>query len=155
MILPAWQQWAAAGALGLAVGWTVNGWRLDGEAATLRAAAEHERAESFRLVLAEQDRAAAAVHAADVAATGRITDVEKEADRLERCIAAGTGCGLRVKVTRAACVPAPGAPAGVGDRGSEWAELDATARQDYRALRAGLVRLEQALAVCVAPRLAQ
>ena len=145
-MIPA-RAYLAAGALALAfgAGWLSNGWRLGEQAAELRAAAEHERAEAARLVIAEQQRAAESMAEADRTALEKI----HENDRLASCIAAGNGCGLRVKVARSACVPETAAPASVGDRGGEWAELDPGSRHDYLALRARLVTVEQALQLCV------
>jgi hypothetical protein len=137
-------------ALGLLVGWVANGWRLGEQIAQIEATAEHERAEAFRWVAAEQTRSAAEMALADTNALVEVRREQEKTDQLRECIERGTGCGLRVKVTRsAACVSAAGPSAGVGDRGGEWAELDADARRDYLALRARLPVVEQALKLCV------
>lgn len=133
--------------LGLLVGWFTNDWRLGEQIALTEAAAEHERAEAFRWVAAEQTRSAAEMALAD---TNALMEVKRQNEKLLDCIERGAGCGLRVKVVRsAACVPEAGAAAGMGDRGGEWAELDADARRDYIALRARLPVVEQALKLCV------
>lgn len=137
-------------------GWHANGWRLGERAAQLEAAAEHERAEAFRWVASEQKRSAATMAVADTQALLEVRREQEEADRLRDCITAGAGCGLRVKVTRAAAqctdVPEASATPGMGDRASEWAELDAGSQQAYFALRDRIPRLEQALMLCVAQR---
>ncbi|MNZ24095.1 Bacteriophage lysis protein [compost metagenome] len=125
--------------VGCLVGWQANGWRLTANYEGQLAAAAQE-AEAVRLAGEEKQRAA------EVAALQRIEDANREAARLERCVAAGAGCGLRVKTIR---VPAGPATAGVGEGCSGEAELDPGARPDYFALRAGIVQLEQALKVCV------
>lgn len=143
----------AAGMLAAAfgAGWLANGWRLGQDAAQLQALGEHERAEAFRYVAAEQTRNAQALAALDAAAQERLTHAETDLARFERCIAAGAGCGLRVKIRPApASLPAPGAAACVGDRDGGAAELAADVGPDYRALRTGIVRLEEALRVCIA-----
>ncbi len=134
----------AAGALALSfgAGWIVNGWRHGAQA-------EHERAEAFRWVQSEQKRSAAAMAVADTQALAEVKREQEEADRLRGCIDRVAGCGLRVKVTRPACVPDPAAPAGVGDRSGEWAELDPGSRQDYFALRERLATAQNALRLCV------
>lgn len=120
------------------------------KAAQLQAAAEHERAEAFRWVAAEQTRSAAEMALADTNALIEVRREQEKTDQLRDCIERGAGCGLRVKVVRpAACVPEADTAAGVGDRGGEWAELDADARRDYLALRARLPVVEQALRLCV------
>lgn len=117
------------------------------KAAQLQATAEHERAEAFRWVAAEQTRSAADMALAD---TNALIEVKRQNEKLLDCIERGAGCGLRVKVVRpAACMPEADTATGVGDRGSEWAELDADARRDYLTLRARLPVVEQALKLCV------
>lgn len=136
--------------LGLLVGWFTNGWRLGEQIAQTEAIAEHERAEAFRWVAAEQARSAADMALTDTNALIEVRREQEKTDQLRDCIERGAGCGLRVKVIRpAACVPEAGTVAGVGDRGGEWAELDADARRDYLALRARLPVVEQALKLCV------
>lgn len=141
---------AAICAASLATGWTANGWRLGEQMQAERnewAAAEKARTDAERM---ESDARALELWAADARAQKEITDAEKKAADLERCIAAGRGCGLRVRVAPRAC---PGVPAGevtgVGAGAEQTAELDPAARQDYRTLRSGIIRLEQALKVCV------
>lgn len=155
MIAANWKALLLAGACLSAffAGWSANGWRLGERAAQLEAAAERERAEAFRWVQSEQKRSAAAMAVADTNALAEVRREQEEADRLRACIDSGFGCGLRVKVTRATakCADVPGAAAstGLGDRGSEWAELDRNSQQAYFALRDRIPRLEQALKVCV------
>lgn len=151
MILPAGWQYAATLAAGLAVGWVAQGWRLGEQLAETGRQAEHERAEAFRYVATEQNKAAQAMAAADIAAQGELSDERKQVDALERCIAAGRGCGLRVKARcpAAGTVPTDRAAAGVGAGPESTAELDPAVGPDYRALRLGIVELEQAVKLCV------
>lgn len=154
-LLANWRIIAAGGALVLAfaVGWTANGWRAAAVIAGSVATAEHQRAEAFRWVAAEQNRSAQAMADADNQALKVVNDAEQETTRLQQCIDTGTGCGLRVRVVRtsAQCgqMPEAGAAAGVGDRGGEWAELDPVARHGYYTLRKRLPEVEQALRLCV------
>lgn len=140
-------------ATAFAAGWVTNGWRLDERASSLQAVAEHERAEAFRWVVAEQKRSAAEMAIADTNALVEIRREQEKTDKLRDCIERGAGCGLRVKVVRptAQCgnLPETGTAAGVGDRSGEWAELDAHARRDYLTLRSRLPVIEQALKLCV------
>lgn len=139
--------------LGAAAGWWFTDLAADAAASKLQAATQHERAEAFRWVAAEQKRSVAEMAVADTQALAEVRREQEETDKLRDCIERGNGCGLRVKVVRAATqcgnMPETGTPAGVGDRGGEWAELDADARRDYLALRARLPIVEQALKLCV------
>lgn len=142
---------AAIFAAGLASGWLANGWRLGQDMQEERnawAESERQRIESERK---ESDARALAVWAEDQRAQQEIAEREQKLLEFERCIAAGRGCGLRVRVvTKAAsCVPA-GEAAGVGSGAVETAELAPELRPDYRALRTGIAELEQALKVCIA-----
>ena len=141
---------AALCAASLAVGWTANSWRLGEQMQAERnewAATEKARADAARI---ESDARALELWVVDAHAQKEITDAEKKAAELERCIDAGRGCGLRVRVQVAACPGVPaGEAAGVGAGAEQTAELDPAARQDYRTLRSGIIRLEQALKVCV------
>ena len=141
---------AAICAASLATGWTANGWRLGEQMQAERnewKATEKRRADAAQ---SEAQRRADEQYAADKLAQQEITDAEKKAAELERCIDAGRGCGLRVRVTPRACPGVPaGEAAGVGAGSEQTAELDPAVRQDYRTLRAGIIRLEQALKVCV------
>lgn len=140
-------------AFGVVIGWTTAGWRHDAATSRLQAAAEHERAEAFRWVAAEQKRSAATMAVEDARATGEVNHAKQETERLLGCIERGDGCGLRVRVVRTAAkcreLPEAGTTPGVGDRGGEWAELDPATRSSYRALRERLPVIEQALKVCV------
>lgn len=138
-------------ALGLLIAATVQSWRYEAQIADAEAAADKARAVAAQWVIDEQARSAAVVAAADEQATGVVSNARKETEQLRDCIERGSGCGLRVKVVRspANCVPEAGNPSGVGDGGSETAELDADARRAYYTLRDRLPVLEQALKVCV------
>lgn len=136
-------------ALCFGAGWKVQGWRLGEQMQEERnqwAAAEKARVDAERI---EADARALELWAADQHAQKEITEHETKLSELERCIAAGRGCGLRIRVAKPpACVSA-GEAAGVGAGAVEAAELDESARPAYRALRTGIVRLESALKVCI------
>lgn len=135
----------AAAAL-FAAGWTVNGWRWSARAAAMEA--EHsaattrasEEAREREQVLAD------AIAMIDAARTKERTQADEETARLRADVDAG-----RQRLLVAARCPAAGLPqaaAGPGlDRGT-GTELDAAARPDYFALRAGLTRQETKLAAC-------
>ena len=96
---------AALLALGLAVGWTAQGWRKNAELAELR----QERATELRQI-AEKTAATVtavrvaekaandAISAADKKSTERIAKNDEETSRLRECVRLGT-CGVRI-VTR-------------------------------------------------------
>lgn len=137
-------------ALGLLVGWFTNGWRLGEQIAQTEATAEHERAEAFRWVVAEQTRSAADMALADTNALIEVRREQEKIDQLRDCIERGAGCGLRVKVARpAACVSEADTATGVGDRGGEWAELDRGTALRILRLESGIRVAEQALKLCV------
>lgn len=141
---------AAALAVAVATGWTANGWRLGEQMQAERnewAQAEKARIDTARI---EADNRALDTWAEDQRAQQEITQHETKLSELERCIAAGRGCGLRIRVAKpATCMPT-GEASGVGTGTVETAELDESARPAYRALRTGIVRLESALKVCLA-----
>lgn len=138
-------------ALGLLIAATVQSLRYGVQIADAEAAADKARAVAAQWVIDEQARSASVVAAADEQATGVITNARKETEQLRDCIERGSGCGLRVKVARspANCMSEAGSSTGVGDGGSETAELDASSRRAYYTLRDRLPVLEQALKVCV------
>lgn len=135
---------AAICAASLATGWIANGWRLGEQMQSERnewSAAEQRRRD-------EADARALEVWVADQHAQKEITNRENRLSEFERCIAAGRGCGLRVRVKACPGVPT-GETAGVGAGAEQTAELAPELGPDYRALRAGIGRLEEALKVCV------
>lgn len=148
LALPTWMWSAVAGA---ALAATVQGWRYDAQISRIESTLANERSEAMRWVQAEQERSAAIVAEADEQATGVVSNARKETEQLRDCIERGSGCGLRVKVVRspANCMSETGSSTGVGDGGSETAELDASARRAYYTLRERIPVLEQALKVCV------
>ena len=118
-------------ALGLAVGWGVQGWRSEARIQSLRAdhakvlkdiAAKVEKAR--QAVQRAADAANTAINEADKAATERIAKNEEETDRLRACVAAGT-CGVRIKTVY---VREPGGgestDSGSGTVGDAGVELD-------------------------------
>lgn len=138
-------------AVGLAAGWSVNGWRLGEQMQAERnewAESEQKRMDKERT---EADARALEVWVADQNAQKEITERENRLSEFERCIAAGRGCGLRVKVKPATCPNVPaGEASGVGSGAEQTAELAPELGPDYRTLRLGIGRLEEALRVCVA-----
>lgn len=142
---------AVAAALAFGAGWTSNGWRLGERMAENDRATTLAQSKAQAAMIEVERLAAENTAAADGVAQQEISADEKRLAELERCIAAGAGCGLRIKVRTvpaAACMPT-GDAAGVGTGGGQTAELAAELGPDYRALRTGIVRLEQALAVCI------
>ena len=140
---------AAAAAIAFASGWASNGWRL-GEQMQQElnewAKAEKARTDKER---ADADARALELWAADQHAQKENTEHEAKLSELERCIAAGRGCGLRVRIAKPTACLSTGEASGVGTGSGESAELDESARPAYRALRTGIVRLESALKVCI------
>ena len=146
-------RYGAVFALGAVIAAAVQGWRYGEQIARAELAISSERAESMRMVLAEQESSSARMAAADQKHTGELTDAKGTIADLERRVADGRS-GLRVATKCPAAKPLPEADttAGVGGRGGESAELDANARPDYYALRRGVVELEAALKVCIESR---
>ncbi len=136
---------AAFGA-GWSGGWGVNGWRLSSAYNAERVTQRDAAAEVLRLALADRDRKADTLRAANDTNLAKLQGAQDETNLLRTRLASGTG-GLRV---RAICPTAPvpqAAPAsGVGD--GAGAELDPAARRDYFALRDGINRVEAKLAAC-------
>jgi len=140
---------AAAAAIAFLAGWQANGWRLGEQmqqernewAATEKARTDKERTDS--------DARALELWAADQHAQKEITENEKKLSELERCIANGRGCGLRVRIAKPTANLSTSEASGVGAGTGESAELDESARPAYRALRTGIARLESALKVCI------
>lgn len=140
-----------ASALTFVAGWTGNGWRLGEHIAAKEAAAAKTETKARDAIITAERRAAEQTAEADARAQREIAENEQRLAEFERCIAAGAGCGLRIKVRTvpaATCVSSGDAP-GVGAGGEQTAELDPALGPDYRALRTGIQRLEQALKVCV------
>jgi hypothetical protein len=105
-------------------------------------------AEQAAKALSEQEAMASDMANADMKAIEVINNAKQEAEKLRDCVDRGTGCGLRIKtVTRN--VPSACSPAGVGDTGSEWAELDPGVRRHYFYLRERLPVVQEALRLCV------
>lgn len=153
-MLPNWlMTHGAALLLGTVTGWWFTDLAADAAASKLQAAIQHERAEAFRWVAAEQKRSAAEMAVADTRALSEIRREQEKTDQLRDCIERGAGCGLRVKVVRtpARCgnLPEAGTAAGLGDRGGEWAELDPATRRDYYTLREQLAVVQRAAKLCV------
>ena len=145
----AWR-YGATFAAGLALAALVQSWRYDAQIAGMERIAEHERAESFRLVHAEQSRAIKAMSDADAKYSKEVSDATAKTEALLRCIESGSGCGLRIKTKPAPSVPGTGPYSGVGQGSGEYSELDPSLGSAYRALRIEIARKEAALKMCVA-----
>lgn len=92
-------------ALGLATGWTINGWRKDADLADVKrqhaevfAGIARKATDTVAAVRALEQAANAAISTADKSATERISKNEEETNRLRECVRLGT-CGVRI-VTR-------------------------------------------------------
>lgn len=158
MISPALLKAAAlAGAMAVAFGggWTVNGWRLDKNAATLATqhaealTAAYERTREAQAALQTQkDLQTGAVSMIDANELTKLRKAQNENETLRGRVAAGT---VRLRV--AADCPRPSdnvstsEPATGVDSGAR-ASLTAAAGQDYFALRAGIALTERTLAAC-------
>lgn len=140
---------------GFAAGWVGNGWRLGAELQSLHASHAQERAdqaEAFsqrRTALAqERDALADRLHQADQIHTAQLQKARHENKTLADRLAAGT-TGLRVDAT---CAPATSGPTQAAESGGvdpgAGAELTATARQAYSALRENISATEVTLAAC-------
>ena len=135
---------------GLVLAATAQGWRYDAKIAGMQRIAEHERAESFRLVQAEQSRAIKAMADADAKYSKEVSDATAKTEDLLRCIESGSGCGLRIKTKPAPSMPGAGPSSGVGQGGGGYSDLDPSLGSAYRALRLEIARKEAALKMCVA-----
>lgn len=136
---------AAALVVGALLAVTVQNWRHERDLAQIQSEADAARAHAAEWVI-EQSRIVADT---DQNATRIVTDANREIDELRDCIERGTGCGLRVKVIRTACVPSADTAPGVGVGNVESAELDPAARRAYYTLRQRIPVIEQALRVCL------
>lgn len=158
-LLAGWRGYVAIAALGAALAWTVQGWRLGAELANLRAGHSDQVAEGQRQAREILERRHAAVadlnernSRAEWAAYGGLRNAQVQDDGLRADVDAGRQ-RLRVRAVCSAAgggMPSAGASAGVGD--GARAELDPAARSDYFALRAGIQKLTAQLEACQAWR---
>lgn len=130
--------------LGVVAAIALFAWRLDyltKENQRLRTnveLAQWSAQESNRLLGVEREaRAAADLRRAEHLA--RIEEVERENQKYQSCVAAGT-CGVRI--VRAACPSVPAAGATTGGADERAPVLDAALQQDILSLRAGILKLE-------------
>lgn len=132
-------------------GWAAGGRAGAADAAEGRREAAEARREMAEATVAERVRSEALRAQIETETWVEMESAKQEAEQLRGCIDRGHGCGLRIKVAAPACpdVPAPGAPAGVGNGGGKWAELDTDARLTYFALRDRVETVEAALRMCV------
>lgn len=145
MLMPSWAPWAMLAVLATAAAQEYRVQSAVGEFAKYKESIEQR--DALTRWAAEQREAI--TRRADVVAQEKIDEAKQKALEFERCIAAGTGCGLRVKIRPAtASLPATGGSC-VGGAGEQTAELADSARPDHRALRAGILEVEEALKVCL------
>ena len=136
---------AALLALGLAVGWTAQGWRKNAELAELR----QERATELRQI-AEKTAATVtavrvaekaandAISAADKKSTERIAKNDEETSRLRECVRLGT-CGVRIVTRVVRESTGSGAPdSSASSLGDAAVELNPDAGQRVLDLRASV-----------------
>lgn len=141
----------AAGALVAAFvgGWTVNGWRANA-AADKKALQDVKTAVDARtLAEGQRDALAARLRAADDLHAAKLQEAQNETNRLRDRVSAGP---VRLLVA-AKCPAAPNLPQAASAPGVDsgtGAELDASARLAYFALRDGIDRVEAKLAACQA-----
>ncbi len=158
-LLAGWRGYAAMAAVGAALAWSVQGWRLGAELASLRADHSDQVAEGQRQAREILERRHAAVadinernSRAEWAAYGGMRNAQVQDNSLRADVDAGRQ-RLRVRAvcpTAGGGMPSAGASAGVGD--GARAELDPAARSDYFALRAGIQTLTAQLEACQAWR---
>lgn len=127
-------------------GWWVNGWRWEAKWNDREAELAKAHAQTLSEYREREHVLQDALALVDIERTAERTKAREENDRLRAAVDAGA---VRLRI-RAAC-PSPELPQaasgpGVGDRAQ--AELAADARQDYFALRSGIVEVEKALAAC-------
>lgn len=140
--------WKAIGAIALAAGiffggWTVNGWRWQSKWNTRETAYSKAAEKSSEEARAKEADWNASFAAVDKERETERTKANEEIARLRAAVDDGT---VRLRV-RAHC-PAPGLPQSAGAPGNGDAaapELDSAARQDYFALRQGILDLESQL----------
>lgn len=130
----------------IATGWIVNGWRWSARMAAIEAEQANATTKASEEAREREQVLADAIAMIDATRTKERTKADEETARLR----ADVDAGRQRLLVHAAC-PAAGLPqaaAGPGlDRGT-GTELDAAARPDYFALRAGLTRQETKLAAC-------
>jgi hypothetical protein len=147
---------ATVAGLGFAGGWAVNGWRLGGVVATVKAQAAEDKTKAvagtlaqLKTATAERDRLAAQLAADDKTHTANLARLTNENEALRGAVAAGS----RVVRVRGAVCPeraadVPQAPAGIGVDSGTGAVLAPAAGQDFFDLRAAVIRTGEKLAAC-------
>jgi len=131
---------------GIAIGWTINGWRLDAKSERREAEiadAKTRASEQARTI--ETTLQAALVETLDTLDAERTT-AHEEVSRLRADVDAGRK-RLRVAATCPAAI-LPGNPLVPGGTDPAAPQLDAAARPTYYALVAGLKDAEATLAAC-------
>lgn len=155
-MIPLWFRVLLCLLIGLAVGWTVNGWRLDATLNAERQAhsdtlGEVARASEAHLRTQQEQRLLLEQRLADLDTTQykELTDAQEENDRLRGLYTAADSelkrLRIDVKVARAdAIVSATTSPGGVGDGTS--VELTDRAGRAVWDIRAGIIRDQAKLA---------
>ncbi|MAO57779.1 MAG: hypothetical protein CL549_15805 [Alcanivorax sp.] len=131
-------------AVGVAVGWFINGWRWDARHTAYQLAQSQLVVEAQALAASQAEQWRGEVEALDRRHTEELEHAEQTISALRGRIADGS-VGVRV-AARCPDVPADAGPAGVGDAGA--CELTAAAQQDYLDLRAQYTRQWHQLLAC-------
>lgn len=157
-VVEQYRAWVAAGAVvvllavGIGIGWSLNGWRLSGKVADAKtetamardahradlAAISNAAAQQVREALAKQQEAQHAVAELDRKHTEEMKNALQENDRLRGDVAAGRR-RLQLKAncpTSSGDVPGATGTAGLGDAAAP--RLDDAAERDYWRLRDGV-----------------
>lgn len=133
--------------IGLAVGWTTNGWRMSAQFDRHKAEIAQAYAERLNAIEAEREALQARVTEIDITAQ---QEAEKHAQEIDRLRADVDAARVRLRV-RATCPPVAGVPQSPSNTGVDHAagpELDPAARLDYFALRRGLGDQHRQLTAC-------
>lgn len=113
--------------IGIAIGASVNGWRLSSEFNAERAQIEREAKESVQAAMAQAEAKKAELAKLDAKYTQELSDAQAEIDRLTDDLAAGR---KRLRLN-AVCEPA----AGPGESDAAAPRLNDSAKRDYLRLR--------------------
>jgi len=146
---------AALLVIGFGTGWTVQGWRKEGQIQALTAAHQRLVAESWRAgfernkkLQADRDALALSLVGIGTVAANQKRKDDAEIDRLNARLRDGT---LRLRVPVVCPAPAAGLPGSTAGRSVDsgaGAELDPAARPDYLALRSALKDAERQINAC-------
>jgi prophage endopeptidase len=130
----------------IAVGWTARGWQADAEIGAIHARNATATAKASEDAREREQVLADAIAQIDAEHTAERTKADAENSDLRAAVAAGDQRLYVRTICPAAGLPHAAASAGL-DQGTR-AELSADARQDYHALREGLMAKERQLVAC-------